>query len=31
VVEEGTAELLLGRDESSFAGLFGGGLRQLAH
>ena len=31
VVEEGTAELLLERNESSFAGLFGSGTRQLAH
>ena len=31
VVEEGTAELLLGRDESSFSGIFAGGTRQLAH
>jgi len=31
VVEEGTAELLLGRDESSFSGIFASGTRQLAH
>ena len=30
IVEEGTAELLLGRDESSFAGIFASGARQLA-
>jgi len=31
VVEEGTAELLLGRDESSFSGIFASGARQMAH
>jgi ATP-binding cassette subfamily B protein len=31
VVEEGTAELLLGRDESTFSGIFAGGARQMAH
>ena len=30
IVEEGPADLLLGRDDSSFAGLFGG-ARQMAH
>jgi ABC-type multidrug transport system fused ATPase/permease subunit len=30
IVEEGTAELLLERSESSFAGLFAGG-RRMAH
>ena len=30
IVEEGPAELLLGRDDSSFTGLFGG-TRQMAH
>jgi ATP-binding cassette subfamily B protein len=29
VVEEGTAELLLGRDESSFSGIFASGARLL--
>jgi len=31
VVEEGTVELLLGRDESSFSGIFASGTRQLAN
>jgi ATP-binding cassette subfamily B protein len=31
VVEEGTAELLLGRDESTFSGIFASGARQMAH
>ena len=31
VVEEGTAELLLGRDESTFSGIFAGGVRLLSH
>ena len=31
VVEEGSAELLLSSDESSFSGFFASGARQLAH
>ena len=31
VVEEGTAEMLLGRDESTFSGIFVGGARQMVH
>jgi ATP-binding cassette subfamily B protein len=31
VVEEGTAELLLGRDESTFSGIFASGARQMTH
>ena len=31
ITEEGTAELLLGRDESSFSGIFASGARQMVH
>jgi ATP-binding cassette subfamily B protein len=31
IVEEGTAEVLLGRDESSFSGIFASGARLMTH